>query len=74
MTARERNATLKIDRTVVRSLALFERMSEKKNGTPTSAVMMPIGKTTPGMIDYETIEVSDSSNAPERIEPGRKKR
>jgi CRP-like cAMP-binding protein len=29
MTARERNATLKIDRTVVRSLALFERMSDE---------------------------------------------
>ena len=49
-------------------------MREKKNGTPTSAVMMPIGKMTPGMIDFETIEVTESSSAPASTEPGRKKR
>ena len=43
-------------------------------GTPTSAVMMPIGNTTPGTIDFETIEVTDSSSAPHSTEPGRKKR
>src|SRR5690606_384248 len=52
----------------------FERMSEKKNGTPTRAVMMPIGKTTPGRIDLLTIEVSDRSSAPQSSAPGRKKR
>ena len=53
---------------------LLEMMSEKKKGTPTRAVMIPIGKTTPGTIDFETIEVTESSNAPDRIDPGRKNR
>src|SRR5690606_38741574 len=52
----------------------LERMSEKKKGTPTSAVMMPMGKTTPGRMDLETTEVAESSSAPAMIEVGRKKR
>ena len=47
-------------------------MIQKKNGTPTNAVMMPIGKSPPGFITLESTEAIDKNAAPTKIVVGRK--
>ena len=50
------------------------KISMAKTGTPTSAVMMPMGSTAPGKMAFDRTEVADRISAPDRIAPGRKKR
>ena len=47
------------------------KISEKKNGTPTSAVITPIGRMAPGMIILLTTEVTESISAPQITDAGR---
>ena len=49
-------------------------MREKKKGTPTRAVITPIGMMAPGISIFDTTEVTESKSAPQSTEPGRKKR
>jgi hypothetical protein len=50
----------------------LDMMRLKRNGTPTRAVMMPMGKMVPGTMDLLITEVSDRIAAPDRTEAGRK--
>jgi hypothetical protein len=49
-------------------------VSGTKSGAPISAVMMPIGKIAPGMIDLEATEARGGGRAPSNGEAGRKPR
>ena len=44
--------------------------SQAKNGTPISAVTMPMGKTVPGTIALLATDAADSSSAPIRADAG----
>lgn len=52
------------------SLAQPRRISTKKNGTPISAVTMPMGKMAPGRMVLDNTDDADSKHAPHNMDSG----
>lgn len=63
-----------VQRQTYYDLRPFVRIRAAKKGTPTRAVMMPMGSTAPGRIALDSTDVADKITAPDSIAPGRKNR
>ena len=67
-----RNEVFKLQRH--HALRPLVRIRAAKKGTPTNAVIMPMGRTAPGSKAFESTDVAERISAPASIAPGKKKR